>query len=157
MSPLAIRPATVADAEAAARVLTASITQLCDADHHGDPAAIAHWVANKTPEAVAAMIAAGGMMVAERDGQVVGVGAIDPAQGWITLNYVAPEVRGTGVSTALLGAMEAALAAAGTVTARVKSTMTARDFYVARGWRATGPGQAGRWIDAVPMEKRLRP
>ncbi|TDK41162.1 GNAT family N-acetyltransferase [Antarcticimicrobium luteum] len=157
MSAPRIRTARPEDADACARVLTASITALCDADHHGDPAAIARWVANKTPEGVARMIAAGGIRVAELDGRIAAVGEIEKAEGKITLNYVDPARRGRGLSSALLAAMEAELARSGIRTARLTATATARDFYLKHGWQPAGPGRAGRWIVGYPMQKRLDP
>ena len=152
-----IRPARPEDAAEASRILIASITELCRADHHDDPAAIARWVANKTPESVAQMIAAGGLRVAEVDGQIAAVGEVEADTGKITLNYVDPTCRGRGLSSALLAAMEAELARAGVTTARLTATATARDFYLKHGWQAAGPGRAGRWIVGYPMQKPLAP
>lgn len=153
----AVRPARPEDALAASRVLVASITELCRADHHDDPAAIARWVANKTPESVARMIAAGGLRVAELNGRIAAVGEIEAGEGKITLNYVDPACRGRGLSSALLAAMEAELAQVGVTTARLTATATARGFYLKHGWQAAGPGRAGRWIVGYPMQKPLAP
>ncbi|MDF1718973.1 MAG: GNAT family N-acetyltransferase [Antarcticimicrobium sp.] len=157
MSAPRIRPARPEDADACARVLTASITALCDADHRGDPAVIARWVANKTPEGVARMIAAGGVRVAELDGRIAAVGEVDKEEGKITLNYVDPPCRRRGLSSALLAAMEAELARSGIRTARLTATATAREFYLRHGWSPVGPGRAGRWIVGYPMHKPLAP
>jgi GNAT superfamily N-acetyltransferase len=154
---VAIRPALPDDAEEASRILIASITELCRADHQGEPEAIARWNANKAPDSVARMIAAGGIRIAELDGRIAAVGEIDRAEGKITLNYVDPACRGRGLSSALLAAMEAELAQEGVTTARLTATATARDFYLRRGWHTAGPGRAGRWIVGYPMEKRLDP
>jgi GNAT superfamily N-acetyltransferase len=154
---ITLRPARPGDSAEAARILTASITALCGADHGDDPEALANWVANKTPESVARMIATGGIRIAELDGSPAAVGAVDISEGTITLNYVDPAYRRRGLSTALLAAMEAELSAAGIVTARVTSTATARDFYLRHGWRSAGPGRTGRWILGFPLEKRLNP
>lgn len=123
------------DVPAMSRVLIASITQLCHADHEDNPVRIAEWTANKTPAGVAAMLAREGltMVVAELDGQVVAVGATT-ADGEVALNYVAPEARFRGVSKALLAHMEADLAARGFDEARLRATRTARPFYDAQGW-----------------------
>ncbi|MDK3019190.1 GNAT family N-acetyltransferase [Pseudodonghicola flavimaris] len=152
-----IRPARPEDAAVAARILTTSITELCRADHQNDPAAVANWIANKTPDTLAAWIAGGGIRIAEADGTPAAVGALDPAAGTITLNYVDPAYRRRGLSAALLAAMETELAAAGIATARLTSTATARDFYLHHGWRSAGPGRTGRWILGYPLEKRLNP
>ena len=117
------------------RVLTASITKLCAADHENDPQRIAEWTSNKTPDGVAAMLAQNGLylFVAEEDGQVAAVGATT-ANGGIALNYVAPEARFQGLSKALLRAMEADLLSRGFSVGRLEATRTARAFYLSQGW-----------------------
>jgi len=49
---ITVRRAAEADIPAMSEVLTRSITELCALDHKHDPAAIAAWTANKTPEGV---------------------------------------------------------------------------------------------------------
>ena len=44
------------DAAQACEVLRRSISELCIADQHNDPAILDRWLANKTPENVAAWI-----------------------------------------------------------------------------------------------------
>ena len=51
--------------------------------------------------------------------------------------------------------MERLMRERGTMMGRVKSTLTAHDFYIARGWADDGPIYAGRFIDAYRMRKRL--
>lgn len=152
---ITVRPARPEDVPAMSRVLTDSITELCRADHGGDPAAIARWTANKTEAGVATMLARPGfsMLVADLDGAIAGVGAVTENQ--IALNYVAPAHRFAGVSAALLGTMEAALAGAGHAEALLDSTSTARHFYLKRGWVEAGPMQSYFGIPAWPMKKRL--
>jgi GNAT superfamily N-acetyltransferase len=139
-----------------AGVLVASITALCTADHKGDPDVIARWTANKTPDGIAAMLAdpANAMLVAENDGAVAAVGML-VGDDEIGLNYVHPSHRLKGVSTALLAAMEELLRTRGVTTARVKSTVTAHEFYLARGFVDDGPIYTGRFIDAYRMTKQL--
>jgi hypothetical protein len=58
LSPeLQIRDAVAGDAIETCPVLRRSITELCAADHENDPAILARWLANKTPENVAVWIA----------------------------------------------------------------------------------------------------
>ncbi len=154
---IAVRRAEPDDVPALSRLLIASITELCTLDHRNEPAAIAAWTANKTPEGVAAMLAdaANQLFVAERAGDLAAVGLVRDGQE-IGLNYVDPAHRFQGVSRALLAAMEAAMHEAGTVESRLKSTVTAHGFYLANGWTDTGPLYTGRFIDAYPMSKPLR-
>ncbi len=153
--PITIRDATLADATEAARVTAASICALCRADHDNATDLIAAWTANKTPGQMRRWIAQGPVrvLVAERARAILGVGAIlDPDE--VALMYVDPEARFSGVSTALLAAMEARLTAP---VARLTSTATARPFYLARGWREAGPPRADWGLAGFPMEKRRTP
>ncbi len=47
-----IRPAAITDAVRICEVVRASITDLCDADHAGEPEFLARWLSNKTPDDV---------------------------------------------------------------------------------------------------------
>ncbi len=151
-----IRPARPEDAPDAARLICASICGLCHADHGGLPDIIARWTANKTPGQMRRWTERGPLtiLVAVRNGQIVGVGAtVDDSV--IALNYVDPEARFSGVSAALLAAMEDRLAAAGVWRAQLTSTLTARPFYVARGWQPSGQPVSVFGLAGFPMEKVL--
>ncbi|MFD2647793.1 GNAT family N-acetyltransferase [Devosia albogilva] len=152
---IVVRRASEADAPEMSRILIASITELCSADHHDDPSAIAAWTANKSEAGVLAMMALADseFYVAERDSVVLAVGAI---QGdTIGLNYVDPQHRRMGVSRALMLGLEDVLRNRGVAVARLKSTATAHDFYKALGWSDVGPAAQGRFISAYPMRKVL--
>jgi GNAT superfamily N-acetyltransferase len=153
---LSIRLAGPDDVPAMSRVLTASITQLCAADHGNDPVALAAWTANKTEEGVTAMMARQGLrvLVAELDGAIAAVGAAD-TDGKIGLNYVAPEARFRGVSKALLARLEDELRAMGFVEGRLEATETALRFYQSAGWHSDGPQATGRRVNGYPMRKVL--
>jgi GNAT superfamily N-acetyltransferase len=134
-----VREATLLDVEAMSRVLIASITELCGADHHGEQAAIAAWTANKSPDGVRDWFAnpKGRLFVAEEDGAILGVGGFS-SEGEITLNYVSPEARFRGVSKAMLAHLEAAMRTVGIDEAHLESTKTARRLYLGAGWREGG-------------------
>ena len=153
---ITVRRAAEADIPAMSEVLTRSITELCALDHKHDPAAIAAWTANKTPEGVRRILENPDvrLFVAERDGTIAAVGCVQGGNE-IGLNYVHPEHRFQGVSRALLAAMEAAMREAGVTEARLKATQTAHDFYRANGWHDVGDLTTGRWLDAWPMHKVL--
>lgn len=146
----------MADVPAMSVVLTASITELCAADHGADARAIAAWTANKSEAGVAAMLANPNLQiyVAERDGAILAVGAVTK-DGTVALNYVAPQARFAGISTAMLAQLEQALVALGHQEGRLESTSTARVFYQSRGWQADGPQAAGRAVNGYPMRKIL--
>jgi GNAT superfamily N-acetyltransferase len=152
---IGVRPAREADVPEMSRVLIASITELCIADHANDAATIAAWTANKSEPGLREMLASPDieLHVAERGGQVVAVGALSGAS--ITLNYVDPSCRRMGVSRVLLAALEEILAHGGIRLATLRSTATARNFYLSQGWVADQPTPRGRFITAHPMHKIL--
>lgn len=153
--PVTVRTAVPEDAEAASRILRASIRLLCRADHGGDPARIARWTANKSPAQVASWIADPGrlVLIAERAGQPAGVGAV--RDNGILLNYVAPGHRGAGVGRALLERMERALRERGFRRGCLVSTHTAHGFYRAAGWSDTGAAETLFGLAGRPMAKAL--
>lgn len=153
---ITIRPAAAADVPAMSAVMTASVAKLCSADHHDDPANIAQWVSNRTPDGVAAMMARPGQrfFVAERAGEIAAVGAVD-ATGLVLFNYVAPAHRFRGVSRALIAHLEAVLRAGGHAEARLVSTVTAQRFYLEGGWVAEGPPRVEGFSTSHPMKKCL--
>jgi GNAT superfamily N-acetyltransferase len=148
-----VRNARPADTPAMSAVLIASITELCVADHHNDPDALAGWLANKTPEGVAKWFdnPDSTLVVAEHRGEIAAVGAFNTTRE-ITLNYVSPRHRFAGVSTALLEALELGL---GPGEARLDSTETARRFYRSRGWKTAGDPARHGGINCQAMRKML--
>lgn len=153
---ITVRRAVAADIGAMSEVLIASITELCGLDHKNDPAAMAAWTANKTPEGVRRILENPNvqMFVAEHDGVLAAVGCIQGGNE-IGLNYVHPTHRFRGISRALLKAMEQALREAGVTEVRLNSTQTAHDFYRANGWEDAGGSFTGQFTDALPMRKVL--
>src|SRR5579872_4395196 len=134
-----IRDAKPQDAVAACEVARRSISELCAADHGGDPEIVARWLVNKTPENVRAWIARkdASMLVAVEEGAILAVEMVSDA-GEILLNYVSPDARFRGVSRALLTALEARGRERGASISTLESTETARRFYLANGYIETG-------------------
>lgn len=153
---ITIRPAVPADAAAMSAVLTASIRDLCAADHRNDPAILAGWLRNKTPEMVLKMLERPGaqFLVAEHAGKIAAVGCLTGPDE-IGLSYVAPAHRFHGVSKTLLAALEERIRASGAAVGKLTSTGTAHRFYLANGWQDAGPAEADRGMLCYPMEKRL--
>ena len=151
-----LRLAERADVSAMSRVLTASIVELCAADHGNDPEALAAWTRNKSEAGVAAMLDNPELLVfvAELDGAVSAVGAIT-RDGTVALNYVAPTARFRGLSKAMMARLEAELNALGFAEGRLEATATALKFYESTGWIADGPQASGRKVNGYPMKKTL--
>lgn len=150
-----VREAKPADAVAACTVLRRSITELCAADHHNDPAILSRWLANKMPDIVASWIARpdSTVLLAVEAENVLAVGAVTDA-GEITLNYVSPDARFRGISRTLLRALEQYAVERGNTEVRLLSTETARRFYLAAGYTEKGPpsGKFGS-SGSYPMSK----
>ena len=144
-----IRAAAASDAEAGSALLRRSITQLCHADHAGDPARIAAWTANKTAAMWLAWLDQPDIrfFVAVAAGRLTGVAMIR-TDGHILLNYVLPEARFRGVSKALMARLEAEAVALGLECCTLETSETARRFYRDLGYAAAA--------DAT-MRKSLRP
>ena len=154
---MAIRDAVPEDAAAACHVLRESISRLCVADHRDDPAILNAWLANKTPEMVAAWAVQEGnsLLLAVEGDAVLGVGSVMDA-GRITLNYVSPDARFRGVSRALLSALEARAMQRGNSRCTLTSSETAHRFYQSAGYVDEGvpTGKFGT-TTGYPMSKEI--
>lgn len=147
-----IRKAKISDAIDASTVLKRLIAELCRADHGDDPAKIATWTANKTPEEWISWLQQTDVTiyVAVLKDRITGVGAVT-SNGEVRPNYVSPDARYCGVSKALLTRMEEDTLAVGVMSCTLESTKTAFRFYCAAGYHPMGDGSIeGGW-----MEKRL--
>jgi hypothetical protein len=142
-----VRPARAEDAPAAVNILRRSIALLCIADHRRDPADLASRLANKTIANVHAWIESDRnyCVVAGLHGVICGFSAMTTS-GLITLCYVDPATRFAGVSSAMLACLEREASRLGLGATRLTPTLTARRFYLSRGYVADGEA----------MEKRMR-
>jgi len=91
------------------------------------------WLSNKTVENVTRWIAQSHFLVAEEAGTLLGVAAMN-ATGKITLNYVLPEARFSGVSKALVQQLEVQARVLGLRECALETTQTARRFYESLGY-----------------------
>jgi GNAT superfamily N-acetyltransferase len=148
---LLVRDAVPADAPFACMLVRRSITELCVADHGNDARTIGDWLANKTNDNFAAWISSAQRvtLVAERADSMAGFAMLDlDRNGTISLLYIAPEERFSGVSSALLEAVEARASASGLAELRLNSTATALQFYEKRGYVTDGDPVPGFGITA---------
>jgi GNAT superfamily N-acetyltransferase len=152
-----IRRARPDEAAEICDVLRRSIAELCGADHHGDPAILRRWLANKTPKIVEGWIAHPDnfVLVAVEEETVLAVGIVRH-DGEITCNYVSPGARFRGVSKAMLAQLEATAQGHGNDVCRLISTETAHRLYLSAGYEDCGVPQ-GKFgtTSSFPMLKRL--
>jgi GNAT superfamily N-acetyltransferase len=152
-----IRRARISEAEAICDIHRRSIIELCEADHHGDPAILEAWLASKTPENYKLWIERpeNNLLVAVEGDTILAVACVTNA-GDITVNYVSPDARFRGVSKAMLAAMEETARERGAETCTLVSTQTARQFYLDAGYIERGPPERRFGADsAYPMMKRV--
>jgi GNAT superfamily N-acetyltransferase len=155
---IAVRRAKPGDAEEAADVLRRSITQLCALDHRGDADTLGKWLANKTPQNFLSWLASGDnfCVVAETSRKVIGVGLLHRS-GEIRLCYLAPGAQRKGTGKAIYLALEEQAKAWALSTLRLESTVSARPFYEALGFRPAGVATPGFGISHChPYEKQLQ-
>jgi GNAT superfamily N-acetyltransferase len=153
-----VRSAKIEDAVEACSVLRRSITELCRADHHDDPVVLEQWLSNKTPDNVRSWISSPNscFAVATEGGKIIGVGAM-LRTGEITLNYISPEARFRGVSKAILTWLEARALELGIIRCTLKSTATARRFYLSNGYAQQGAFTDDFGAESYAMAKQLSP
>ena len=115
---IAVRPFRERDAERAARLFRDTVFRVNRADYADDVNA---WVAR---------FRAHRAFAAEKDGVFLGFGDI-AEDGYLDRLFVHAEHQREGVGTALLEALERAVSAK---TLRTEASLTARPFFLARGW-----------------------
>ena len=153
-----VRRAIADDAADACSVIRSSILECCHDDHQGDAKVLQGWLSNKTPELLRRFILAPDAfsVVASVDEATVGFASAE-GTGEVTLCYVAPSVRFTGVGKALLAAIEDHAARAGIEALSLESTRTARSFYLRNGFASEGHPVSAFGIEGQPMRKQLSP
>jgi GNAT superfamily N-acetyltransferase len=153
---ITIRTAAPEDANAACGVLRRSIQECCQQDHQNDSGKLEAWLGNKTPQTVNSWMASPSnhMLVAERDGALVGVALVTQA-GKLSLCYVLPEAQHAGVGTALLAGVEAKAREWGIGVLSLKSTVAACAFYARHGYTNAGKEKTCYGLDCDLFWKKL--
>jgi len=151
-----IRNASAEDARDCAVLLCDSIRELCVPDHKNDERVLAQWISNKTTANLEHWILDqnSAVYVVEREDSICGVGGFLKS-GEVTLNYVAPRCRFSGVSRLLLTHLEKERRDRGVKRAGLTSTGTAHQFYEASGWCDKGEPKRSLGMIGYPMEKDL--
>jgi GNAT superfamily N-acetyltransferase len=151
-----IRSAVPEDASAACGVLRRSIQECCVEDHRNDRGILDTWLGNKNPQTVTGWITSptNCTLVAERDGEVVGVALMTQA-GKLSLCYVLPEAQHSGVGKALLDGVEAKAREWGIGVVKLHSTAAGRSFYARNGYINAGKEKSCFGLDSDLFWKQL--
>ena len=153
---IAIRKAAPPDAAPACTLLRRSIEQGCEPDHRGRPVVLDTWLANKSPENVAAWFASSTnhAIVAERDGQLLGLALLTQA-GKLALCYVDPAALRVGVGRALLAAVEEQARAWNIRKLHLHSPESTAGFFERHGYANAGLEKSCFGLDCSLMWKQL--
>ena len=98
-------------------------------------------------------------IVAERAGALLGCMTMDMGPGYLDFAYVAPEVMGRGVATALYAVIEGRARVAGHGRLETQASLLAERFFARNGWRIVARQEVERDGVRIPnavMEKRLK-
>ncbi len=143
-----LRPARAGDGAAVFAVTHRSVAGL--AQGHYSAEQIAGWMGRRTPEFYEELIQAGRMVVAERDGAVVGF--VDAVPGEVTRLFILPGAAGNGLGGRLLEIGVAAARDGHDGPVRLESTINAAGFYRRHGFREVGRGHFSHGLGGDPIE-----
>ena len=126
---------------------------------HYPPHVIDTWCAAAAPATIATLIAAGGALVEEEKGLVIGYVILDLETGEVDAAFVDPAWQGRGVGQRLLAALETLALRHGLCRLFVSSSLNAAPAYERAGYvalrRERYPHRSGVELESVFMEKIL--
>ncbi len=157
MNGLIIRPYRPADAIGLAALYHRAIRDGA-AGKYSDEQREAWSPSAPTSEGWRARVEEAETIVAERDGALLGFMTLDMDVGYLDFAYVAPEVMGQGVATALYAVIEGRARVRGHVRLETEASLLAEPFFRRNGWRVVKRQEVERLGVKIPnaaMEKRL--
>ena len=118
------------------------------------------WARLMQPEPLNRGIADGRVLVAEFGSEVVGWGEVSADYATIDTLFVSPDHARRGIGTAILAELERCAVAHGAESVRLRASLNALPFYLARGYsqdeRTMVRVANGSEFEVVYMSKRLR-
>lgn len=153
-----IRSADISDTEKIAATHKASIEALCSASYNAQ--SIAGWVEILSPAIYESAIKDKVMIVAEENGEMLGLGILDLEQGEIGAIYVHPKAKGTGCGRKLLWKLECIALKNKVNQLALYSTINALGFYRHHGYISTNRTfhelPNGIKLECIEMHKKLQ-
>jgi putative acetyltransferase len=152
-----LRPALPFDIDALWALRTIAVRVSC-ATHYA-PEQIAVWTASPVPPAYAAMLAAGGGIVAMQGESLAGYAMLDIDKHEVDAVFVDPARAGLGIGKRLLAALEQLARERGMVRLQLSASLNAVPFYRAAGFvslrEEAYAHPSGISLASVAMEKAL--
>lgn len=152
------RPATQADLPALWELRTRAVRAGCSA--HYPAAVIDIWCAAPAPASLPLLVQAGGALVAEVAGQVVGYAVLNLDTGEINAAFVEPSHQGRGIALHLLQQLESMARGRGLPRLFLSASLNAVPFYERAGFLSLREElyrhRCGVDLKSVFMEKQLR-
>lgn len=160
MNNISIRPARDSDAEQFLEILNISIREVAHADYSSDE--IESWVIPIDEKSLAWYVKNPNherRILAQLNGEFVGIGAATFEKCELRACYVAPKGLRHGVGTAMVHELEQMAQAEGLDYLQLHATITAEPFYKALGYttlkRTQHPTRGGLSIAAISMTKNF--
>lgn len=151
------RFATPADLDPCWAVRTDALRVGCAA--HYPPATVEALCASPPPASMPGLLAAGGAIVAEENGHIVGYAVLDRTSGEIDAVFVAPDQQGRGIARRLLAGLEALAAERDIRRLFLSASLNAVSFYERAGFVHVRDElyrhRGGFFMASVYMEKGL--
>ncbi|SFX20676.1 Ribosomal protein S18 acetylase RimI [Janthinobacterium lividum] len=155
--PITLRPALPLDIDALWALRTVAVRVSC-ATHYAQEQ-ITVWTASPVPPAYAAMLAAGGGIVAMQGEAIAGYAMLDVDKHEVDAVFVDPARAGLGIGKRLLAALEQLARGRGIARLHLSASLNAVPFYRAAGFislrEEAYAHPSGISLASVAMEKQL--
>ena len=152
-----LRPALSSDIAALWALRTVTVRISC-ATHYA-PEQIAVWTASPVPDSYAAMLAAGGGVVAMQYEAIAGYAMLNVDKHEVDAVFVDPAHAGLGIGKRLLAALEQLARQRGIARLHLSASLNAEPFYQAAGFislrEEAYAHPSGISLASVAMEKEL--
>ncbi|WP_229429301.1 GNAT family N-acetyltransferase [Massilia sp. ST3] len=151
------RTATAADLGRLWELRTRAVRATCAS--HYPPDVIETWCAAAPPVSLPLLVQAGGTVVAEEDGLLIGYAILNQETGEVDAAFVEPAHQGRGIALGLLRELETMARLRGLARMFLSASLNAVPFYERAGFRSVReelyPHRSGIGIRSVFMEKLL--
>ena len=152
-----LRPALPLDIDALWALRTVAVRISCATHYSAEQIAV--WRASPVPAGYAGLLAAGGGIVAVREGAIAGYAMLDLDKHEVDAVFVAPAQSGLGIGKRLLAALEVLAREHGIKHLHLSASLNAVPFYQAAGFVALREEAyahpSGLMLASMAMEKVL--